>query len=520
MGDVWQTMDALNDLLTDPGWNTTLLILTSTTSSDVNWFYPFHPFTDGVTSLTLNTPRVISCGANAYPFAFGDPYYTQPVAAISYPFKDEDNCSTFVVLVTGTHAWETYFSIIADNYRFASNILLCAAGIPGFEIEGCETPEGIIEVDSISDCADPGETVTIWGTNMYSPIDVVVGGDTISPTGYASDSTWLTFIAPDLPQGNYPVRLVRDGIGFYAGILQIYCDWIDINVVAGGCFMPGDTVFFTGENFKSGTVIEFADPAGTTYSCTYTIFPPDSGWAVVPSTLDTATYHYFYIVAINPAGNSARTYVQIPCPCPGTEDQFRSDMEFHPGDTRNPLVTIIPPDSCIVVGNGWNLRWNTSADSFMSTYEWASRDPVNPIMIYYTDGDTITTAWVNNGNPTVYPFFSADSGHWRVVVQATDDFRNIGYDTVEICFREDTICMGGYAWSDTCDPDTVYFRIRHENPVDNSTISIMFAGAIYTIDSAEVIWLDDSTLAFVLPQWRSIRCMDYILSDWQILSRM
>ncbi|MFP4458852.1 MAG: hypothetical protein ACLFSQ_04630 [Candidatus Zixiibacteriota bacterium] len=64
----------------------------------------------------LSTPSVLSCGDNAFPFAFADDYYTQPVAAISYPFIEEDNCSTFIVVITGTHSWETYASIVASNF--------------------------------------------------------------------------------------------------------------------------------------------------------------------------------------------------------------------------------------------------------------------------------------------------------------------------------------------------------------------------------------------------------------------
>jgi len=499
IGEVFHRGSALNDLLTDPGWQTTLSILDATTSYIIDYFYPFSPFTDGVTQLDLSGPAVISCGEHAYPFAFGDAYYSQPVAAISYPFVHEANCSTFIVLVTGTHSWETYFSIVADNYRFASNILLCAAGIPGFEIDGCETPEGIIEVDSVSICVNPGDVATIWGMNIYPDITVYVGGVAVTVTGYGPDSTWLTFLGPDLPQGIYTIQLERDGIRFYGGTIQIYCAWVDINVVASGCFMFDDTVYFSGEDFViGGSVIEFRDPSGTPYTCEYDIVSVDSGWCIVPATLDTAAYSYFYIVVTNPAGNSDRAFVQIPCPCPGQEDLYRSIFGIHPGDTRNPIVIIITPDSCIFVDNTLDLSWTTSADSFMATYEWALREPINPIMIYYVSRDTITTAWINDRDTTTYPYFSADSGHWDVVVQATDWFGNTGSDTMEICFKDDTVCMSGFAWADTCDPDTVFFRIRHEQPVDNSTIVMMFAGVLYTIDSAQVQWINDSTLIFII----------------------
>lgn len=135
-----------NDLHTAPGWQTTMEVF------DIGIHYPetircispFPPFTDSVDSLRLQSPYIISCGENAYPFAFVDSNCSQAVAAISYPFLHENNCNSFIVLVTGADAliyWPC-IGTIADNLRFELNILYSAAGVPGYELEPGAIPGG------------------------------------------------------------------------------------------------------------------------------------------------------------------------------------------------------------------------------------------------------------------------------------------------------------------------------------------------------------------------------------------
>ncbi|MFP4458853.1 MAG: hypothetical protein ACLFSQ_04635 [Candidatus Zixiibacteriota bacterium] len=116
-------------------------------------------------------------------------------------------------------------------------------------------------------------------------------------------------------------------------------------------------------------------------------------------------------------------------------------------------------------------------------------------------GDTVACSWANDDSPMYYPFFAADSGEYSIVIIARDLFRNLGADTTDICFRRDTIFMESYAFADSCDADTIFFRIRHDNPIDETTISIMFAGEVHTFGDDEVRWLDDSTLVFITPAW-------------------
>ena len=135
----------LNNLLADTGWQTTMEIDTDYHPIDIIetifYFFKIYPFTNGITHLVLREPKMILCGENSFPFAFRDSSYNSPVAAISYPFLHEGNCSSFIVLITGTHIWENDEITRPDDYRFATNIILCAADIPGFEIEPCAIPE-------------------------------------------------------------------------------------------------------------------------------------------------------------------------------------------------------------------------------------------------------------------------------------------------------------------------------------------------------------------------------------------
>ncbi len=137
-----------NDLLSDPRWHTTLEIGDSCryelwTCIDSFQIIPFPPFTNGVNPFILRTPPAISCGENAYPFYVikgGNTIY--PVAAISYPFRQEGNCSTFVILATSTGWWELLNITYPDEYHFASNMLFVAAGMPGYELEPGAIPGG------------------------------------------------------------------------------------------------------------------------------------------------------------------------------------------------------------------------------------------------------------------------------------------------------------------------------------------------------------------------------------------
>jgi len=137
----------INDFLMDFGWRTTLSIYRRTPGDlghydTTCYILPLQPLTDEIELFVLENTELIDCGYNAFPFAFYkcDPY--RVVAAISYPFLHEGNCSSYVIILTGIHSWETRFEIIPENYRFATNIFLTACGVEGYELEPCQRPIG------------------------------------------------------------------------------------------------------------------------------------------------------------------------------------------------------------------------------------------------------------------------------------------------------------------------------------------------------------------------------------------
>jgi len=137
-------IDYYNEIILYTGWQTTMEISESPLSHGeiIRVFWPFPPFTAEVDSFRLTGFDIISCGEYAYPFAFNDSGWA--VAAISYPFAYEDNCSSFILLVTGASnwLWDPCCPTTPQNVHFASNILLAAAGVPGYELEPGAIPGG------------------------------------------------------------------------------------------------------------------------------------------------------------------------------------------------------------------------------------------------------------------------------------------------------------------------------------------------------------------------------------------
>jgi len=245
-----QTYDAtfiLNDLLSEYTWEPTMQMgnqLTMPGNYPIEFITDFSPFTDNIEDLDLFVPRPIECGENAYPFAFFDSAHTEPVAAISMPFNSEGNCDSYIILVTGTHSFEDGEADFEDTYLFARNILLTMAGVDGYEFDPCAVPEPFeIEVDSVPECANPGDTITLTGRNLWQGSNENIGGDieiyfygpcdtVVIPFEYSHHrpdphslyNTWLKFICPDLPNGEYEIELGHKAITFYAGKITIPCE--------------------------------------------------------------------------------------------------------------------------------------------------------------------------------------------------------------------------------------------------------------------------------------------------------
>ena len=155
IGQVGIYINPVNDLLTYPPWQPDIEVQNIATNEwvEISNFRSISPFTDGIGCLILNNPKKIVCGQHSYPFAFVGPDFSHTVAAISYPFIHEDNCSSFIIIVTGTHAWELGLDSLVDNFRFASNILLTVAGIPGYEFDPCAFADSMLVPETYSLCS-------------------------------------------------------------------------------------------------------------------------------------------------------------------------------------------------------------------------------------------------------------------------------------------------------------------------------------------------------------------------------
>jgi len=240
-----------NIILSDPRWNSGLELGDTCEYDYIEYFYSFHPFTYGLElpdfeRLYLSNPDSIKTGDNAYPFLFTDTEHPEIVGAISYPFIQEGNCDSYVFILNGTHSWEyVHFPPEPEDYRYlASYIAYIIADAPGFELPPCAVPEPFeIEVDSVPECANPGDTITLTGRNLWQGSNENIGGDieiyfygprdtVVIPFEYSNHrpdphslyNTWLKFVCPSLPDGEYDVELGHKAITFYAGKITIPCE--------------------------------------------------------------------------------------------------------------------------------------------------------------------------------------------------------------------------------------------------------------------------------------------------------
>ncbi len=240
-----------NGLLYDSRWKTTVYVENSNPlpdeGRDIYDIFVFSPITDFVDSMrNENTIKPITCGNHAYPFVFLENEYFLPIAAISYPFLHQGNYESKILIAVGSHMWETWWHdpIIWDNMKFVSNILCTAAGCEGYELPPCAVPEPFeIGVDSVPECANPGDTITLTGRNLWQGSNENIGGDieiyfygpqdtVVIPFEYSDHrpdphslyGTWLKFVCPALPEGEYDVELGHKAITFYAGKITIPCD--------------------------------------------------------------------------------------------------------------------------------------------------------------------------------------------------------------------------------------------------------------------------------------------------------
>ena len=182
----------INPLLTDQRWEPTMFVgnVWGSDPEGVNWieinsWYQFPPFTNGIEPTGLQWGPIIICGDNAYPWAFLNypwtlPEYSHPIAAISYPFVYEENCSSFIVLVTGTGPWEANPFMHDEVQRWVLNIVYTAAGLEGYELEPGAVPGGgnacAEEPEIFSLCSATPNPFTPNGDGIYDEVEFTFPG--------------------------------------------------------------------------------------------------------------------------------------------------------------------------------------------------------------------------------------------------------------------------------------------------------------------------------------------------------
>jgi len=290
-GTTWDPpAHGLNFLLKYNAWKTTVYICGSYIPDHWKYtLYPldFSPVNDNVAGRYFWGAHVsvFCCGENCYPLMYCEPMvlfdslFTLPMAVLTFPFIEEGNCSSKVIIMGGTHHWETalynYEGIWRSDWVIARDYLLSSANVSGYEIPDCTIPEIFqISISDIPPCATPGDTVRLYGRNLWRGTTKSMGGDIeiyigatemvphdydtiIIPIRYAPDSTWLEFIMPDLPPGTYPIRLGHKAITFYAGEITVPCPMhADI---FPECADPGDVITISGENLVEPVRIVVGD---------------------------------------------------------------------------------------------------------------------------------------------------------------------------------------------------------------------------------------------------------------------
>ena len=157
---------ALNDLLLYPKWSPNVVYDTSNCARAIDdrqfTCYAAYGNLDTINyiqyilnntiygDIFINCILPLKCGNNAIPFAYYNDY---PVAAISFPFLSEGNCSSFVFVFTGTDVLEDLWidgeprlEPLDGTYRFFCDLFCIAAKVPGFEFNPCDF------VDSVQEC--------------------------------------------------------------------------------------------------------------------------------------------------------------------------------------------------------------------------------------------------------------------------------------------------------------------------------------------------------------------------------
>ncbi|MFP4458909.1 MAG: hypothetical protein ACLFSQ_04915 [Candidatus Zixiibacteriota bacterium] len=498
-----------NSLLNDPRWRTGLYFGGAGGSVNSTNIAEFPPYTDGIEYLLFEITAVIEAIPPAWPFAW-DETGRQVIAAISYPESDSLPCDCDeggrILALADNHTFEAPVVgyIEPMDHLFMVNAMMAMCGIT-IELPPCDIPPEIpyAEIDT---CLYPGDLYIIEGANLHSGLTIRIGSISISPIGTAPDSSWMEFIVPELSQGFYDVLIIDSIYTVHAGSLQIYCEWIDISSFSSGCYNIGDSVFFYGENLPvENGFIEIISPdfLDTVSAGEYEITSDTDGWLIMPE-VDTIFYHYQNVEIIDSVfGNRGGLYVQIPCPCAGSGDLYRIvDGKPTPADTRDPIIEILPPDSCFsIYGTGITIEYSTSADSFMAHPDlWPERERRDAVSFYISNDSVFTPLARNIPNTGLFEWMPSGSGDFNIATRAIDYFGNMGTDTAEFCVEipDEPSFTGHIRPWEGCEPESILFTIRNRSLIDTLTLALEIDDRRFRFPE-NMHWNDDTTLVFIPP---------------------
>ncbi len=315
-----------NNLLTDSRWITGISFGGMGSSVRTTNIASFSPFTNGLSYMYLDYTAIMNVSSPGMPFIWSNDG-KQILAAISYPRRtDGEDCDCSyggrILALADCHTFEVPVLGYAEPmaFKFITNALTALARVTEDSLENCNRPEGVPLLDSV-DCASPGSLTTIYGQGFDTTVSVLFGDSLIYY--FLKDSTEITITVPDWAiQGMQSITVVMQGRKYRIPI-QVYCEWLDIEIDAF-CGDIDDTVYFTGENIDKLALLEFG--GSFLDSDLFEIESDSSGWFIVPDTAGLSVIsifdesnRYSFCVENEPTQRSCLRFM-VPCPCPPVTD--------------------------------------------------------------------------------------------------------------------------------------------------------------------------------------------------------
>ena len=444
-----------NQLLGDSRWATGLSFDGSGGRIYTTNIASLPPLTNGVSHLFFFLTALINVSPPAMPFVW-DSSGTKVIAAISYPRRlDGEDCDCHlggrIVAIADCHTFEVPVVGYAEpmDFRFIINTVTALARVSGDTLQNCIHPEGVPIIDS-TNCADPGDTVNIWGDGFPDSVVLLFDGDTISFTRH--DSTHISFVVPDsASQGIHTATLIINGRRFSTPI-RVYCDWLEISLITPYCADVGDTVYFYGSNFSDSAIIHFGDSLLDTSQ--FEITSDTTGWLIIPDTTGIPSIgsfldsRRFSICIENEPTQVACASILVPCPCPpeSAADISIEIIDFFERTDGTDTVYII---------------YNLDADTIQNIILFCSSDGGStwtvPCTTLFGDvgdsispGESLIISWAAGVDVP-----DTEHSRWAFMIQAVEHLPGSASDTLNYIVRDSDDPGVTFSWIDTADGDSV-----------------------------------------------------------------